>query len=511
MMGVDIGSTTIKAVIYNHRGEIISMGRTETQVFYRKDSGKRQEALWLPENLWDNVSSAIRSALQKIDGSEKIDGVAVSAFGCDGVPINERGECIYPFISWHDNRTIEQLDVLRAQINDEEVYAITGSKPWYASTILRTMWIKQHKPKIYKKIYKWLMISDYVNYKLCGVIATDYSEASTTLTFDQKKKSWSEKMFTLTDMDMHVYPEPKPSGIFLGEVTEEASKKTELRVGTPVVLGGHDNNVGAFAAGGSSEDSFVTVTGTFESNICFTKEPIMSREGMHNNLMCEKSVVGDEYIFYGFHYAGGMIEWFKRTFFKEVKAETKRNEEVYSLIGSLRSTDISSSGIFVLPNLVGSICPIEDPKSRAVFIGITEKAQRTDFLRAIIEGINYQSLAICDKLQKVANKKMNKIISIGGAANNKFWMQNKADILGKTVEVPNIKEATALGDALLGGIGVGIYRNFKDAVSKVYRGVCIYEPDEVSNNRYQKLYRDIYCRIYDANKRINEVISDRFG
>jgi xylulokinase len=225
LLAVDIGSTTIKSIIFDYEGNIISTGRRKTKVFYKEESGEKY-AFWMPDDIWGKVCEAIRESINKIPNPAQIKSVTVTGFACDGVPIDEKGNWVYPFISWHDTRCIEQIEWLEKNIKFEEIYLINGQKPWLHNTIMRNIWIKLHMPEIYKKIYKWLLTEDYVNYRLCGAIATDYSLASTTLVFDQKSLKWSEKLFKIFDIDMAIYPDPKPSGTFLGEVSNQSSWRT---------------------------------------------------------------------------------------------------------------------------------------------------------------------------------------------------------------------------------------------------------------------------------------------
>ena len=508
ILGIDIGSTSIKAVIYNYHREIVSIGRQETRLHTAMNERGAEEAFWLPEDIWNRVAMSVKEAINKIEKPDGIKGLAVSGFGSDGVPVNSEGQCLYPFISWHDTKTTEQLNIFKELINDEEVYKITGTKPWYFHTILRNMWIKKYKPEVYNKIYKWMIVTDYVNYKLCGAIATDYSEASTTLVLDQNKLDWSEKLFDLTDIDINLYPKPVKSGTIIGEVSKEASEKTGLNAGTPVVLGGHDNICSYFAASDSSANFIVSVTGTFESNLISVNVPVINIDGMNANLVCEKSVISDEYILWGAQYACANIEWFKKIFL-EIQDHTADEHSISSsILKILDGTEVGSHGVFMLPDILGSICPVDDPNSRGVFIGISEKSTRGDFLRAIIEGINYRTLSICNTIENVTESKITKIINIGGAAYNHFWMQNRADILGKIVEVPDIKEATSLGTALLAGIGVGIYIDFNDAVVKSSRKVKIYYPDDNNHEKYKKYYNDIFYHLHASTKQLNNSISE---
>jgi xylulokinase len=512
LMGIDVGSTSTKAVIYTFGGEIVSMGRRNTELHVQEDEHGERELLWKPGDLWNGVADAVQESLRAVDDPAKIKGLAVAGFGSDGVPIDDGGECLFPFISWHDTRTNEQLEIFKSLIDDWDVYQVTGIKPWFFLTILRTLWMKMHRPDVYERIYKWLVVTDYINYRLCGVCATDYSEASTTLVFDQRELAWVGKLFRLVDIDERLYPEPRSSGSYLGGVHAGAAERTGLREGTPVFLGGHDNMCSSFAAGGSAESSIVVVTGTFESVMISTKRPFITAEGMSNNLICEKGVVSDEYTLWGVQYAGGNLEWFKTQFLSgQEHDDIDRDRRLYALVDSLEHAEPGSHGLFMLPHILGSLSPVDDPKSRGLFLGISEKSTLQDFVQSIIEGINYQTRAVCTALSRIAGKPADKIINIGGAGYSRFWMQNRADILGTVVEVPDIREATSLGAALLAGVGAGIYESFAEATRTTKPGSEIIKPDMKKHATYSRYYEDIYSGIYPATNALSSTISDNFA
>jgi xylulokinase len=510
LLAVDIGSTTIKSIIFDYGGKIISTGRRKTEVFYKDEAGEKY-AFWMPDNIWNNVCEAIKESVSKISNPAKIKSVTVTGFACDGVPIDEKGNWVYPFISWHDTRCIEQIEWLEKNIKFEEIYLINGQRPWLHNTIMRNIWIKLHMPEIYKKIYKWLLIEDYVNYKLCGTIATDYSLASTTLVFDQRSLKWSEKLFKFFDIDMAIYPDPKPSSTFLGEVSIQSANETGLMPGTPVILGGLDGLCGVYAAAGDQRKDLVGVVGTYEHYHKCIDEPILKQEGLDSSLICQAHILKDKYGVYGVTVSSGVLEWFKDNFCSEEVLEAgKSGENIWSLLmKKAKDSHIGSNGVFMLPDIFGSACPIQDNYSKGVFIGISGIAKKEDFLRAVVEGLNYKGYELYEAIKKYTGSKDDKVIVTGGATRNEFWMQVKADMFGKVIEIPELEEATPLGAAMIGGVGIGVYEDFIDAFSRIKRTVKNYYPDEKSHNIYMEYYENVYKKIYPSCKNINTIISEK--
>ena len=302
-MGIDIGSTTIKAVIYDSNGSIVSLGRIETgdpEQIIEKD---KRVACWMPEKIWKNITKCIKTAMDEAGNKLVIEGVAVSAFGNDGGPLDKDGNTLYPFISWQYTGTSIEMNEFLDKISMEQVFTINGQAAWYASSIFRMMWIKKNRPDVYKKTHKWLLIQDYINFKLSNKKASDYTISSTTLILDQKKRQWSKKILDAAGIDRSILPELRQSGEFLGKVTRQASDETGLKEGTPVIMGGHDNICGSLAASGFNEDILVDIGGTFESIILHSSTPLLSKKYLETFSFlttipdCEKSKKSTQYLY----------------------------------------------------------------------------------------------------------------------------------------------------------------------------------------------------------------------
>ena len=166
-----------------------------------------------------------------------------------------------------------------------------------------------------------------------------------------------------------------------------------------------------------------------------------------------------------------------------------------------------------LPHMSGAGCPIGDPLSRGAFVGLNGFATRGDLLRAVVEGLDYQFADMLTALRDDLSVPFDRLVVVGGAVKNRFWMQNKADIVGaicgKAVEAPEIDEATPLGAAMLAGIGVGLYRDHEDAYQHVHRPGACYEADGAAARRYAELY-PIYKQLYGALRGVNHQLSRQF-
>jgi xylulokinase len=209
--------------------------------------------------------------------------------------------------------------------------------------------------------------------------------------------------------------------------------------------------------------------------------------------------------------AADMLEWYRKEYGFEAqqKVEKQGGVDWDYLMAEASASPAGARGVMFLPHMSAAGCPVVDARSLGAFVGLSNFAQRGDMLRAVIEGLDYQVLDIMSALKRGANIEADRLVVVGGATRNSFWMQNKADVTGLPIEVPEIEEATPLGAAILAGIGVGLYRDEQDAFERVYKKGKTYEPDAQLASKYAGWY-EIYKQLYPVLKPVNHQIYDQF-
>ncbi len=509
LAGIDLGSTTLKAVIYDTRGNVVASACRPTERFH-PDPEHPEWTVWQPDQIWGGAAAAMKEAVSALSDPRRIRGVAVTGMGMDGVPVDEAGQWLYPFISWHCPRTQPQFDWWVKNIGAEKTFSLGGNTLWRFSTALRLLWMAEHKPEILRRTHKWLLIEDYVNMMLCGKMATDYTMASCTLMFDQRKLDWSDEILALAGIDKRLLTPAHPSGTPLGEVTERASQETGLPVGAPVVLGGHDYLCGALPVGAIRPGVILDVSGTWEIVLAATRQPVLTSEAQKTGVTVEAHVARDLYAIWGGAVSSDMLEWYRKEygFEAKTKAEGCGGVDWDFLMADAAASPVGSRGVMFLPHLSGAGCPDADPHSLGAWVGLSNFATKGDILRALIEGLDYQFLDIVRTMQGLGVP-FDHLVVVGGVARNKFWMQNKADMVGLPLEVPEVEDATPLGAAMLAGIGVGVYRDEQDAYERVCKPGAIYHPDPAATARYDDLFK-IYKQLYPALRPISQQLYSRF-
>ncbi len=503
LMGIDLGSTSLKAMIYGLDGTVIASGSRPTKK-YHPSTEHPEWAVWQPEQIWGDTAAAVRDAVAALDDPRHIKAVAVTGMGMDGLPIDQDGAWLYPMISWHDPRTAEQHRWWQEHITAEKVFSIGGNPLWPINSALRILWMKQHEPEIMKRADKWLLIEDFLNFMLCGERATDYSMASCTLLFDQRTLDWSSEMLDAAGIDRELMCDVHPSGTVIGEVSAVAADKTGLSAGTPVVLGGHDHLCGGLPVGAFRPGVVLDVVGTWEIVTTVTDRPILKPELCTAGMTVQAHVARGMHAIWGSDVSAGMLEWFREQFGVHAghQAEIGTTSDWDQLMQIASAAPAGAQNVMFLPHMSGTLCPIVDDRSLGAFVGLGSRATFGDMLRAVIEGLNFQFLDIVRAMESSLDSELKKFIAVGGVTRNDFWMQNKADILGCDVEVPDIQEATPLGAAILAGIGVGLFENEQDAFEKIYRPGRVYRPDPELTADYARRF-DVFRQIYPALKQLN--------
>jgi xylulokinase len=516
LLGIDLGSTSLKAVAYDLDGRKAAAASRPTEKRH-PNPDHPEWTVWDPREVWEGAAAAVAEVVAAIADPARIRGVAVTGMGMDGVPVDDAGCWLYPFISWHDPRTAPQLRWWQEHVGVERTFRIGGNPVWAINSALRILWMAEHEPAILARADKWLLIEDFVNFMLCGRRATDYSMASCTMLFDQRTRGWSDELLSAAGIDRRLLVEVLPSATPLGEVSAAAARQTGLRPGTPVILGGHDHLCGALPVGAFRPGVVLDTTGTWEVALATVPRPVLDPALARMGMTVQAHVARGVHTIWGGCVAGEMVEWHRREIGHRAPAVPEQGGDAWSaLVSECAAALPGAGGVMFLPHMSGAACPVLDDRSRGAFVGLSSRTTAAEMLRAVIEGLDYQFRDIVTSLETTLAglaaeqtaaqpATFDTVIAVGGATKNPFWMQNKADVLGRPIEVPDIAEATPLGAAILAGIGLGLYRDESDAFARVYRPGKTYRPDPRLTAFYAERFA-VYQQLYPALRPLHHAL-----
>lgn len=493
LLGIDIGTSSCKVALFNVNGEVIGQGSGNYKVYYPNKGWAEQN----PEEWWDSVCQTTKTVIE----NTQIDPRDISGIGIDGqswsaIPIDCNGKVLCNTPIWMDTRAKEICDEIKTKVDEDELFALSGNPLEPSYTLPKILWYKKHKPEIYSKIYKILQSNSYIAYKLTGKITQDKSQGYGYQCFDMHTGVWDDTMCEKLGIDRDMLPDIYECHQVIGTVSMQAARETGLHVGIPVVAGGLDAACGTLGVGvlnnGQTQEQGGQAGGM---SICTDKYHADKR------LILSCHVVPDKWLLQGGTVGGGgSVKWFEEQFGQAERIVAKLNgtnsfEEMSTLAGSITH---GSDGLIFLPYMQGERSPIWDTKAKGVYFGLDYSKTRAHMIRATFEGVAYSLRHNLEIAEKVGAKS-SVLHAMGGAANSKVWTQIKADVTGKPIDTYASDTATTLGAAILAGVGVGVYKDFEEAVNKTVYIKRSFEPDMQKHEDYEKYY-EIYLELYDKLK-----------
>jgi xylulokinase len=484
LLGLDAGTTSVKAALFDSHGICVGIGREE----YHLSTPSAEQAELDAEIYWQASIKAIRHVL-KTSGvnSSQVRAMAVSSQGETTIPLNYQGVPLRPALVWLDNRSTAQAAWITSHFDLQEIYATTGVNEvvptWTACKIL---WIRENEPRIFEQVYKYLLVKDYLIYRLTGEYVTEGSVACTSLLYDIRSHQWWPAMLDAVGITPSQLPEISQPGQVAGHLTATAADTLGLTNQTLVVNGGMDQAAGAIGAGSITSDIVSETTGAALAIQVTTPYP-----DMHSPYRLPVYVhsLPDLYLFVPILPTGGMaLKWFRDTFGKiEIQASAESNQDAYDLLTDLAiNIAPGCDGLVMLPHLMGAYSPDENPAARGVFSGFTLGHNKGHFVRAILEGVAFNLRQILEVLN-AAGLQFNELRTSGGGARSPLWNQIKADVCGLPILTLANEETALLGNAILAGAASGVFSSVAEACTRM---VAIKERIQPSEQRvtYEKPY-----------------------
>jgi xylulokinase len=482
----DLGTTGNKATLFDAQGAVVASALETYETAYPRPNWAEQD----PLDWW----RAVRDSTQKllaISGIAPGDVAAVSFSGMMNglVAVDASGAPLRPAIIWADQRATAEAEFLAERCGFQHVYRRTGHRPGASYTAAKLLWVQRHQPNLYARIHQVLQAKDYAAYKLSGILATDYSDASSTNLFDLEKRDWALDMIAAVGLDPGKLPPALPSSTVIGRVTPEAAAQTGLLAGTPVVIGGGDGACATVGAGSVQPGDAYNYVGS-SSWIAVTAVQPLYDPRMRTFTFAHL----DPQLYFPtgtMQCAGGAFDWLERLLRGE--GDARIYDEMSMAAAAVES---GARGLLFLPYLIGERSPYWNPLARGVFAGLTMSHGRAEMARAVLEGVALNlRMILAAFLEQGA--KIEAMRLIGGGAQSPLWRQILADVYGLPILHPALlAEATSLGAAIAGGVGVGLFPGFGVA----HQFVQVEEaeqPNPAQSQRYETLY-DLYQRTYAA-------------
>ncbi len=482
-MGLDISTTSAKALIMDERGAVLAVGSKAQPISQPKPLWSEQN----PRDWWEGMVVAIREALAQA----KLTGDAIKAIGLTGqmhglVMLDEAGEVLRPAMLWNDQRTQAQCDWMTEKIGFERLIELTGNRALTGFTAPKILWVREHEPEVYARCRHILLPKDYIRYQLTGAYATDLAGAAGTSLLDVKNRAWSGEVLAALDIPAEWLPPVHEGTQITGEITQRIAELTGLQAGTPVMAGGGDQAAGAVGMGAVEAHIIGLTVGT--SGVVFAPLATYAYEP-EGRLHAFCHAVPGMWHFMGVMLsAAGSLGWYRETIAPGLAYD--------ALLEEAKSVPAGSDGLFFLPYLTGERTPHPDPNARGAFIGLTSRHTRAHMTRAVLEGVAFGLKDSFTLIEQAGIPAELEVRISGGGTQSALWQQIIADVIGQPLVNVNTPEAGALGAALLSAVGVGAFADVASACqSLIITGERVRPSADAS--AYEAPYA-VYRQLYPA-------------
>lgn len=473
-IGVDLGSTNIKAGLYDDGMKCVRMESVPV-VYDRSDGHVEFDAA--------AYGDALIETLKRVaNGEANIGSISFTGQAESLVVLGEDGKPLMNAISWMDERSMDECDAMDKVFPTDACYAVTGqtgSAPTWPAT--KILWLRTNRPEIFNAAKHYVLLKDYIVYRLTGKLVSDMSIATFTFYFDIYNKCyWKDMLDYIGISEAQVPPLVEPCTV-AGTLTDAVAKETGMANTVSVNVGTLDHFAGMVGTGNVQSGDMNLSTGTVMCLATMATTPVRRDTGipMHYGFL------PDSYVMLAVAESGGVsLEWFKRNLMKDVSYD-----EMNRVLAEREKNDL----VF-LPYIVGVNCPEFDRDASGLFFGLRQKHDAIDMAGAVMEGVAHLLRRNCDFIRS-SGTPINRIIATGGGARSAIWCQMQADITGIPVVIPAEKEAACLGAAMIGAVAGGRFASYKAASDEVVRIERTFEPQPSAF--YERKHKQ-FDLLYDA-------------
>ncbi len=495
-IGIDAGTSGVKAVIIDELGRVLGSGYQECSLITPRPGWVEQS----PDVWWDACGRAVKKAVSASGCGCAVAGIGLSG-QMQGCLLMDRqmtpiGNCII----WLDQRSSPEVSDIEALISDQEALGYTANHCLNSFWAPKLLWIKRNRPTDYARTHKVLFTKDYLRYRMTGEIAAEVSDASLSFLMDVPRRCWSQPMFERLGIDMRLAPERLlESSDVAGYLRREIAEDWGLPAGIPVAAGGGDQPAGGVGTGVIEDGILGATIGT--SGVVFgcTNSPLLDPQ--NRGIMTMVHSVRDKWCFLGLELsAGGAFKWLRDTVFARERDECAiRGLDVYELMTCHAAKAAPGcEGLLFLPYLNGEKTPILDENARGVFFGLSYRHGLGEICRSVMEGVTFglrETVEICREMGQAVTE----IRATGGGARSHLWLQIQADIYNANIVTMNMEEGPAAGAAIMAAVGAGFFRDAAEGCRAWLRKIRTVEPILENVSRYNEYFAS-YQALYQVLK-----------
>lgn len=483
VMVVNMGMKSIRCIIFDENGNKLSCSAIAINTAINEKQVEQNPTEW-----WDKAKLVMGQAFLE-SSVKKIDYITVTASASCLVCIDGKGDPLGKALMVSDKRAVEETRFLRMMPEFETVRKDTGLEMSASLMLPKILWIKRNRPEVFEKTKYFLSPNDYLIYKMCGHIVTDYFNAM-KYHYDPETKRYPLELLEKLEIPLETLPQVANTGECVGKVSSGLAKNIGINDDAEVVLSSYDAVCSFIGSGVTDEGEASDVSGTVTVFRALSRKNDLKENSIVYNMPFyqeQAHIIGGSN-----NLGGGLIEWVKQCYYQKEECPYEIMEK------DARESEIGARGLIFLPYLLGERAPLWDDTARGVFFGLERMHTRKDMTRAVFESTGFIDRDIIDAIQATGVNVTSVRLS-GGLTRLHFVSQIKADILGRDVMVLSEFETTSSGAAMMVLLGQDVYQNLKDIAEKFATVRMIIKPDMENYKKYTAMY-GLYKDTYDALK-----------
>lgn len=511
ILAIDLGTTGPKVALVSVSGNVCDHEFEKTRTFFPAGGGAEED----PDHWWDAIIKASSRLLAKSNVPvENIKAISCTSQWSGTVAVDKNGKHLMNAITWMDSRGAEYVKKITSGMIKIEGYGLLKLKKWINITggiplrsgkdpIAHILFIKNRFPEIYEKTYKFLEPKDYLNLKLTGRFLASTESITLHWVTDNRDINnivYHDELLKMAGIEKNKLPQLKQAVDIIGPVKKKIAKELGLNQTCQVVMGTPDIHSAAIGSGAIDDFAGHLYIGTSGWLLCHL--PYKKTDLFHNMGALPSAIPGKYLLINEQDIAGETLNFLRDNIFfpKDELSLESRPENVHNAFNCMAETiSPGCDNLIFTPWLNGERSPVEDRHTRSGFYNLTLSTTRAHMVRAVFEGVAFNSKWLLKYVEKLIKNKMTKINIIGGGAQSDLWCQIHADVLNRTIRrVKDPIQANARGAALLASAALGYIRF--DQISEKIEFDKSFKPNPENRKIYKKLFKQ-YQTIYKNNKK----------
>lgn len=485
-LALDIGTTTIKGVVYDEQGTLISLKEGKTKNYSPEPDFMEKDAI---ESYFVIVEVLKELVASVQEDNETLGFISTSCYMHSVMAVDQHANPLTRLMMWNDGRAHEYANRYKKNGIGHRIYENTGTPIHPMSPLYKIMWIRDKQAHVFENAHKFISMKEYLFFKMTGEFMVDHSIASATGMFDLKTLDWNEEALSETGLSKDKLSMPYPTTTVVRTMTKAFQEQIGSKEKIPLVIGASDGCLANLGSHGTKKNTGVVTIGTSGAVRVVTDTPLIDKQARTFTYILDE----DLYVSGGATNNGGIVyEWMK-----ELIGDKEDLDQV------LKQSQPGARGLIFLPFITGERAPYWNSRLRGSFLGLARHHSKNDLMEAAIEGSSFALKDVFLILQSLV-KNIDVVYANGGFTKSKMWIKRLASILDKKVIISDQGDAALFGAYLLGLKATGVIEHLEDSES-YFQEEKVYIPEK--SQVLEELFL-IYQQAIIKNQEILEKLSN---